>query len=239
MFTIENLRKVSGETLRANLQKILSLADERRGCSFLDIGCGDGSFTLEFARRIGASRVYGVDISKPKILEAKKRGIITKRADVNKGLPFRDKFFDVILCNQVAEHLVEPDALFEEIYRVMKDDGYGIVSVPNLASLHNRLLLLFGYHPTSISPSARFAFGNPDRGRTIYPFEHHVTAFSPRALKEMLEHYGFKVELHGSGFYPFTGRIARSLSRIFPTLSVLLIAKIRKRPAAQESLSPG
>ncbi|MGC8816321.1 MAG: class I SAM-dependent methyltransferase [Candidatus Hadarchaeum sp.] len=229
---IESLRRVASKTLYVNMQKILSLAEEKKGCNFLDIGCGGGEFTLDFARKIGASNIYGVEISKTKIIEAKKRGIITKRADANKKLPFKDKFFDVILCNQVAEHLFDPDTLFEEIYRIMKDNGYAIVSVPNLASLHNRILLLLGFHPTSISPSTRFAFGNPDRGRIIYPFERHITAFSPRALKEMLEHYGFRVEMHGSGFYPFSGGISCSLSRIHPTLSVLLIAKVRKRSPA-------
>lgn len=187
-----------------------------------------GELTLNFARRIGASRIYGIEISKQKILEAKKRGIIVKRGDANKRLPFRNSFFDVVLCNQVAEHLANPDNLFEEIHRIMKDDGYAIISVPNLASLHNRILLLFGFHPTSISPSTRFAFGNPDRGRVIYPFERHITAFTPMALREMLEHYGFRIRLYGCGFYPFSGTIARFLSRIFPNLSVILIAKIRK-----------
>jgi SAM-dependent methyltransferase len=187
-----------------------------------------GELTLSFACKIGASRIYGIDISKQKILEARKKGIIAKRADANKRLPFRDNFFDVILCNQVAEHLANPDILFEEIHRIMKDDGYAIISVPNLASLHNRILLLFGFHPTSISPSARFVFGNPDRGRIIYPFERHITAFSPSALREMLENYGFRVRLYGCGFYPFKGRIAQSLSKIFPNLSVILIAKIEK-----------
>jgi hypothetical protein len=45
----------------------------------------------------------------------------------------------------------------------------------------------------------------------------------------MLEFYGLKVEKYiGSGFYPFSGKIADALSNIFPKLSVYQIVKVRK-----------
>lgn len=211
--------------------KILSLTLQREGGSLLDIGCDDGSFTVEFARTIKAKKLYGIEIHSPVIQKARRKGIIVKKADANEKLPFPDNFFDVIVCNQLVEHLRNPDNLFEEIYRMLKHGGYAIISTPNLASLHNRLFLLFGCQPTNIAPSTTFVFGNPSRGiesRMYGPFR-HITVFTYKSLKEMLEHYKLKIDKYtGSGFYPFKGKISEILANIFPNLSVFSIVRVKK-----------
>lgn len=226
----EKLRRMENVARQENWLKIFALAEKKQGGTLLDVGCGGGRHSIEFANKIGVSKIYGIDINKSCVAKAKERGMIAKRRDANKRLPFRDEFFDVVLCNQVAEHLTNPDNLFEEIHRVLKRDGYTIISVPNLCSLHNRLLILFGFHPTSISPSTKFVFGNPDRGYKIpSTLEQHVTAFSPRSLKEMLNFYELKVKkLCGGGFYPFGARVSQALSKVFPTFSVYLIVVARR-----------
>ena len=180
---------------RALFSKILSMAEIKKGCVFLDIGCGGGEFSLEFARKIGAAKVYGIDVVEESVLEARKKGIIAIGADANRKLPFEDDFFDVILCNQVAEHLLNPDSVFMEIHRTLKNDGYAIISVPNLCSLHNRILVMLGFQPTTISPSTKLVFGNPARGmKSDAGPGRHLTAFSPSALKEMVNFYGLKIK---------------------------------------------
>ena len=57
----------------------------------------------------------------------------------------------------------------------------------------------------------------------------HLTAFSPRAFKQMLNIYGFHVErYYGSGFYPFKDGFGKVLSQIFPNASVAQIAVASK-----------
>jgi len=159
--------------------------------------------------------------------------VVVKKVDLDKNrFPFRKKIFDVILCNQVIEHLTNPDKLLEEIHRTLKDDGYALISTPNLASLHNRLFLFFGSQPTILAPSTKIIFGNPLRGveSGMYGPARHVTAFTYKSFKEMLNHYNFKIDRYsGSGFYPLKGICAEILAKLFPNLAVYSIARVSKK----------
>ena len=199
----------------------------------MDIGCHLGIFTTEFGRHIGAEKIYGIDVDTRAMKKAKSRGVMVKKVDLDKKkLPFRKGSFDAILCNQVIEHLLNPDNLLEEIHRVIKDDGYAIISTPNLASLHNRIFLMFGLQPTTIAPSTKLVFGNPLRGadsRMRGP-SRHITAFTHKSLREILLHYDFEIEkFTGSGFYPFKGWFAEVLSRMLPNFAVYTVVRIRKK----------
>lgn len=46
------------------------------------------------------------------------------------NLPFADNNFDVILCNHVLEHIPNDTKAMQELYRVMKPGGWGIVQIP-------------------------------------------------------------------------------------------------------------
>lgn len=221
-----------GDNEYNNIQfKLISIAENKVGCKFLDIGCNDGEFTLEFAKKIKAKEVYGVDVYAPAMVEAKKKGILIVNADLNERLPLPSDFFDVVLCNQVAEHLLNPDNLFEEISRVLKKGGVSYISVPNLCALHNRIFVLLGWQPTVIWPSTKFVFGNPNRGYKLSGIAsyRHLTTFSPSAFREMLEFYGLKVKrYYGSGFYPFGGSISNTFSKVLPSFSVFQLAVVTK-----------
>ena len=233
MTSIKKLARMSEREKRTNQIKLLSIAERKDGCRFLDIGCSDGKFTLEFATRIGAKKVCGVDIYEPALVEARKKGIMVKKCDVNEKIPFLSEFFDVILCNQVAEHLLNPDNLFDEIRRLLKTDGCAYISIPNLCALHNRIFVLLGWQPTVIAPSTKFVFGNPTRGMesNMWGPYRHIAAFSPAAFKEMLQFYGLEVKKYfGTGFYPFSGRLSHLLSKLLPTFSLFQIAIAVKKP---------
>lgn len=116
--------------------------------------------------------------------------------------PFEDNLFDAVIALELIEHLYDPDHFLEEVYRVLKPSGYFILSTPNLASIHNRIALLFGFQPFSMNPSHRFRIGhitdtfrlhkyNPDVG-VKREFD-HIRLFTYRALKDLLKRYGFKV----------------------------------------------
>jgi ubiquinone/menaquinone biosynthesis C-methylase UbiE len=208
--------------------KILSCESLLMGNRFLDVGCGDGELTMNFEIKLGAKEVYGIDNDEQYLSKARSRGVNTKCVDINSGmLPFPNNFFDVVLCHQVAEHLMDVDHMMQEVWRVLKLNGGFLISVPNLCSLHNRLFMLAGYQPTVVSPSNKFSFGNSMQGEQLEESvgHRHNKAFSPRAFKEMIKYYGFKIEHYwGSGIY----FLPEFILKVFPELGVVQIILARK-----------
>lgn len=60
------------------------------------------------------------------------------------GLPFADKSMDIVVCKDILEHLLEPLAVLREVRRVLRDDGYVIISVPNHFYFTMRFRIFFG-----------------------------------------------------------------------------------------------
>ncbi len=77
------------------------------------------------------------------------RDIMFKKCDLEKDhIPFEDNYFDVVIFTEVLEHLlVPPTVILREISRVLCGGGKLILSVPNFATLFNRIILLFGISP--------------------------------------------------------------------------------------------
>ena len=56
--------------------------------------------------------------------------------DLNKDFPFEDQSFDTIILSDVIEHIAEPNALFSEIYRILRPGGHIIIGVPFMYWIH-------------------------------------------------------------------------------------------------------
>lgn len=210
-----------------NRKNFLNLLERDSGATMLDIGCNDGKFTLQCAEKIGASQVWGIDIDEQMIKKARELGIRTKVWDANSPLPlpFENEMFDVVISNQVIEHLYNIDGVLEEIRRVLKTGGYCVVSTTNLASWHNLCLLILGQQPVSYHVS-EVQVGNFLRGVRTHG---HVKVCTLPALKDLFGYHHLKVEaIRGSGFYPFVGTLSEVLARLLPRYSVYLTVKARK-----------
>ena len=46
------------------------------------------------------------------------------------NLPFEDQSFDVVFCNHVLEHIVDDKKAMQELFRVLKKEGFGIFQIP-------------------------------------------------------------------------------------------------------------
>ena len=92
---------------------------------FLDIGSADG-LLLE---KVGADVVTGTDISLSYCKKMRQKGIEVVNC-AGERLPLADGTFDTITCTEVLEHVLYPDNVINEIYRVLKNGGYVLFSVP-------------------------------------------------------------------------------------------------------------
>ncbi len=182
------------DTVRRGIVKAIPLFKQNSGGLFLDIGCDNGNKTIAFGGFIQARRSFGIDFEGLSLTASKTKGIITVAVDLNQGasLPFPSLCFDCIHAGEVIEHLFSPDLLLKEIFRLLKPDGYAIISTPNLASWRNRLALLMGWQPFFSEVSTAILVGNPRN--TDGRMSGHIRLFTPGALIQLAEHYGLSVE---------------------------------------------
>lgn len=222
---------------------MLELLDELsiKSCrKYVDIGCGDGSYTLIIGQKLQCREVHGVDIDEDRILLASKRGIITIKADMNKErLPLAENSIDIVTALEVIEHLVNPDNMLQEIYRILKPGGYLIITTPNLASYINRARLLFGFQPTYSEVSVYFDVpkicGKDTKLIETPKPSGHLRLFTLKALKCLLKIYGFeivKIRASTSTFaIPKYIRIMDEIvGRISPSLGRILTIVAKKPP---------
>jgi SAM-dependent methyltransferase len=88
----------------------------------LDVGCGRKPYRKLFP----ATAYVGLEIDTP---ENRARNW----ADAfyqGESFPFPDQSFDNVVCNQVLEHVFQPDLFLREVYRVVKPGGNMLISVP-------------------------------------------------------------------------------------------------------------
>lgn len=183
----------------------------------LDIGCGWGGDLVNIQTALTnkgiITEIYGVDMSHEYVEAAKAKGIYTSVLEIeHEKPPFTEKF-DLIIINQVLEHTKEIFWIIKQANEHLKDNGLLFVGVPNLAALHNRLLLLFGQQPACIRI-----------------FSAHFRGFTKKEFIKFMENYGgFKaLRFAGSNFYPFPRSISKLLSKLLPTLATTIFFAFRK-----------
>lgn len=186
----------------------------------LDLGCSNG-FVSKLIKDKG-NDVYGVDISASLVKKTSRLGIKTFTADLENEIPFRKETFDVVVAGEVIEHIKDTDKFLQEIYRILKNDGYLVLTTSNFVSLGRRIQYLLGragYHEASLS------YPNCSAG--------HLRYFNKELLLGLLKVNHFNVNLFTSDVVNFsfdTNSNIRSafLAKTFPTLGRSLIVRASK-----------
>lgn len=93
-----------------------------------------------------------------------------RQVDVEAAFPAADGDFDLVIWNRELVAVKNLGAALREVRRVLRPGGVFVLTVPNLAALHNRLLLLTGRQPTTLH------IGNGD----------HVRGFAMRSMTGFL-----------------------------------------------------
>ena len=95
--------------------------------NLLDVGCG----TKPYKSIINTISYTGIDIS----LSPHNQDKFDYLFD-GLNVPFEDNSFDSVICTEVLEHAVDPIKLMNEIYRVLKKDGFAFITVPMFIEHH-------------------------------------------------------------------------------------------------------
>lgn len=113
----------------------------------LDVGCGEGELGITL-NKMKSCKVYGIDNNSKKISIARKtetyEEIFNINLDENYGTMLKDyeDFFDCIILGDILEHLKHPQLVLRKLKKLLKDEGYILVSVPNVAHANVKAALL-------------------------------------------------------------------------------------------------
>jgi SAM-dependent methyltransferase len=200
--------------------------------TFVDVGCADGSDSVKLGEYINAREVIGLELADQFVAAARERGIDVRQVDLTEQWPLDDASVDALHSNQVIEHLAATDHFMREIRRVLKPNGYAVVSTNNLSSWHNIAALLLGWQPLPCHVSDDAVVGNPlamEEQRYGERIHRHLRIFTGKALRELAESAGLRFDAEiGSGYYPFTGRAAHALAELDRRHSVYLVQRYRR-----------
>ncbi|RLD23370.1 MAG: hypothetical protein DRI70_09480, partial [Bacteroidetes bacterium] len=104
--------------------------------NLLDVGCAEGTKTIQYANMLSTpvENIYGIEL-KPEYVKLAQEHFRIINVNLERDtFPFRDQEIEVIICNQILEHLKNIYLPLSEIDRVLKVGGYLIIGIPNLAA---------------------------------------------------------------------------------------------------------
>ncbi|MSW96040.1 MAG: methyltransferase domain-containing protein [Actinobacteria bacterium] len=171
----------------AQLDELWSLA---AATSVLDVGCGEGVLTYEWAERLGDGRIVGIDLDDPLLHEqwkSRQRPNLEYLVMKAENLPFTDGEFDMATAIEVLEHVPDPAETVAEMARCAK--RWLLVSVPREPL----------WRATNMARGAYW--------RSLGNTPGHVNHWSSGAFHRLLSQHGEVVELRKP--FPWTMCLVR------------------------------
>jgi 2-polyprenyl-3-methyl-5-hydroxy-6-metoxy-1,4-benzoquinol methylase len=143
----------------------------------LELGCAEGAFAATVKERTGAE-VWGIEFNS--LVAERARTVIDRVlvGDADERIAeIPDGYFDVVICNDVLEHLVDPSRTLVHLRRKLRSDGVVVASIPNIR-----------YAPALSKIIFRKDFPKDDEGifdRT------HLHFFTRKSIVRMFQRAGF------------------------------------------------
>ena len=158
--------------------------------SVLDVGCGEGVLTHQWAQQLGEKRIVGIDLDDDKLKAewaTRRRPNLEYRTMLAENMPFAENEFDVACAIEVLEHVPDPAHTVAEMARVAR--RHLLVSVPR-EPLWRMLNMARGAYLAQL--------GNTPG---------HVNHWSKRSFVQLLSQHGEVVEARSP--FPWTMLLVR------------------------------
>lgn len=163
---------------RGLLGAVTDLSSGLRG-HLLDVGCGSKPYESLF----DVDSYTGLDIESD---VTNKRGIADHLYDGGR-FPFDDGTYDSVLCNQVLEHVFNPDDFLREIHRVLKPGGKLLLTVPFVWDEHEQ--------PYDYARYSSFGLSSLMEKSGLKVLEHRKIGADASTLFQLANAYLYKVTL--------------------------------------------
>ncbi len=195
--------ELTGPGLHAALfERVIRLPRVNLETPVLDVGCGSGAWLARLARH-GFKNLHGVDNQSFVKFSTAPRPFSFSHLDLNNSpdLGLGEAKFDLITAIEVIEHLHNPGWLLRQVANHLPDDGYFLLTTPNVHSIRARVRYaltgkLAGFDPTHV----------PAQTAHLYPV--FITC-----LDRLLSSYGL-LAIERWTFPGEGGRGSRPLARI-------------------------
>jgi len=185
LFHPENVPYDQEHLIKDDIKRVKRILELPFGKKVLDVGCSDGTVTIEIAKKWNCKEIIGMDVSPSAIKEAKEtlkklKPPIRKRISFLQGfiedLNFPEDYFDTVSACETLEHIDKGQLkpAMDNLVRMLKKNGNMIVTVPNR-------------HPAK-------KYIQQKRDRWNWPT--HYNFFTAERLKKLLGKYLKKVRLY-------------------------------------------
>lgn len=177
----------------------------KKNPNICDLGCGMGHF-LELCKINGYRNIIGVDGSPENIKFCKESGYNVIQSDIFEFLSNNCNSFDIIIFNDVIEHLTKNEivTILAKLYQALKSGGIVLIKTPNMSN-------------PLVASSGRYIDFT------------HETGFTEYSMRQVLRATGFhKILIRGTDIYVMNNPInliakiiSKSINLIFWLLSSL------------------
>lgn len=176
----------------------------RRTNNILDVGCGDGYFLTEAAKRGWV--VYGTEYTDEAITVCQGKGINMHKGPISEDT-YNHEFFDILTSFEVIEHLNTPKKEVSIYASILRKGGLAYITTPNFNSI-SRLVLASSWN--------------------VIAYPEHLCYYTKSSLKKLFESEKLKLDsISATGIS--VSRFVRSMSNSNNPKASQLDESIRKK----------
>ncbi len=196
----------------------------------VDVGGGYGRLSVvlrDYADKVTLAEPSQQQLDLSKEFLKGKPAVSTKLAQAEK-LPFKNGEVDLAMVVRVIHHLPNPVPAFEDIQRVLSDDGYFLIEFANYANFKNRVKHAIRFKKMPVDP-VNIRSEAHDRDDEI-PFVNH----NPKTVQRQLAQSGFKIEKMLS----VSNLRSATLKKYVPQSMLLKLESALQGPLAKSHFGP-